>query len=63
MKRLTPIDLAFLLLENPRRRVHMAAFQIFQIPAGLRKNFIPRLLDTYRSGRMRAPTGPGGRLC
>ena len=37
MKRLTPVDLAFLLLGNPSRMVHMATFQIFQIPAGQRK--------------------------
>jgi WS/DGAT/MGAT family acyltransferase len=55
MSRLTPIDLAFLLLENPTRQVHMAAFQIFRIPAKQRKTFIPRLLDVYRSGDVGKP--------
>ena len=55
MSRLTPVDLAFLALENPRRQVHMAAFQIFRIPANRRKTFVPQLLDVYRSSEVGKP--------
>jgi WS/DGAT/MGAT family acyltransferase len=55
MSKLTPIDLAFLLLENPSRQVHMAAYQLFRIPARQRKTFVPKLLETYRSGEVGKP--------
>ncbi len=52
MKRLTPVDLAFLLLENTSRQAHMAAFQVFRIPANRRRTFVPKLLEVYRSGEV-----------
>jgi WS/DGAT/MGAT family acyltransferase len=52
MKRLSPVDLAFLVLENPSRQVHMAAFQVFQVPANQRRTFVPRLLEAYRNSEV-----------
>jgi uncharacterized surface protein with fasciclin (FAS1) repeats len=55
MSRLTPLDLAFLALENPRRLTHMAADQIFEIPASQRKTLVPRVLETYRGKTVGKP--------
>lgn len=55
MSKLTPVDLAFLALENPRRQVHMAAFQVFRIPANRRRTFIPQLLEVYRNSEVGKP--------
>ena len=55
MSRLTPVDLAFLALEGPRRQTHMAAFQMFRIPAGRKKTFVPKLLETYRNCEVGKP--------
>jgi diacylglycerol O-acyltransferase len=52
MKRLSPVDLTFLLLENSSRQTHMAAFQVFRIPANRRRTFVPKLLEAYRSSEV-----------
>lgn len=55
MSKLTPVDLAFLLLEAPTRQMHMTAYQVFRIPQGQKKTFVPRLLAAYRSGPVAKP--------
>ena len=55
MSRLTPLDLAFLALENPSRPVHMAAYQVFRIPASQKNTLVPRVLQTFRSGPVGRP--------
>ncbi len=55
MSRLTPLDLAFLALENPSRPVHMAAYQVFRIPASQKNTLVPRVLQTFRSGPVGKP--------
>ena len=55
MSKLTPLDLAFLALENPSRMTHMAAYQVFSLPAGQKKTFIARLMETYRNSDVGKP--------
>jgi WS/DGAT/MGAT family acyltransferase len=55
MSKLTPVDLAFLLLENPSRPTHMAGFQVFRLPARGSKTFISRLLAAYRDSEIGKP--------
>jgi len=55
MSKLTPVDLSFLLLENPSRQMHMTAYQLFRLPPRQKTTFIPRLLAAYRSGPVARP--------
>lgn len=48
MSGISPMDLSFLLLENPNRPFHMAAMTIFKKPQGQEATFGPRLFDAYR---------------
>ena len=55
MSKLAPLDLAFLLLENPARQMHMAAYQVFRLPGRQKTTFVPRLLDAFRTGEVGRP--------
>jgi len=55
LSKLTPIDLSFLLLENPARQMHMAAYQLYRLPARGRATFIPKLLEAYRNSEVARP--------
>lgn len=55
MSRLTPIDLTFLLLETPARQMHMAAYQLFRLPARQKTTFIPKLLEACRNSEVARP--------
>ena len=55
MSKLSPVDLSFLLLENPGRQMHMTAYQVFRLPPREKKTFIPKLLASYRSGPVAKP--------
>ena len=55
MSKLTPIDLSFLLLETPSRQMHMAAYQLFKLPAREKNTFIPKLLRAFRNSEVAKP--------
>ena len=55
MSKISPLDMAFLLLENATRRMHMTAFMIFAKPKGQEKTFGPRLVETYRASEADYP--------
>jgi diacylglycerol O-acyltransferase len=55
VSKVPPLDLTFLLLEAPNRPMHMTAYQVFRLPARQKKTYIPRLLETYRSGPVARP--------
>jgi diacylglycerol O-acyltransferase len=55
VSKLTPVDLSFLLLENPSRPMHMTAYQLFRPPAKQKASFVRRLLEAYRSGPVAEP--------
>jgi WS/DGAT/MGAT family acyltransferase len=55
MSQLTTIDLAFLLLENQIRPMHMSSCLILEPPAGEEKTFVSRLLETFRTAETGKP--------
>ncbi|MEH6580485.1 MAG: wax ester/triacylglycerol synthase family O-acyltransferase [Halioglobus sp.] len=55
MSSLKPMDMAFLLLENSSRQMHMTAYQMFKVPARQKQSFAARVVDTYRNGEVTAP--------
>jgi len=55
MSRLKPLDMAFLLLENSSRQMHMTAYQMFKVPARQKHSFVTKVLDTFRSSEVAAP--------
>lgn len=55
MSKLTPVDMAFLLLESSCRPTHMGAVQIYRLPARGKKTFISRLLAAYRGSEIGKP--------
>jgi len=55
MIRIKPIDMAFLLLENPSRSLHMCAFMLFDPPRGQEQTFAARVVDTYRKSQVARP--------
>lgn len=55
MSTISPLDMAFLLLENATRRMHMTAFMIFAKPKGQEKSFGPRLVEAYRASEAVSP--------
>ena len=42
MSKLPPVDLTFLLLENPARQMHMTSYQLFKLPPRQKSTFIPK---------------------
>jgi len=55
VSKLKPMDLAFFALENQHRPMHMAAFELFELPKNSPKNFMPKLLKAFRSGEVAPP--------
>ena len=55
MSSLKPMDLAFLVLENSSRQMHMTAYQMLKVPARQKHSFVAKLLDTFRSSEATAP--------
>jgi diacylglycerol O-acyltransferase len=55
MSQLTAIDLAFLLLENQIRPMHMSSCLILEPPAGEEKTFVPRMLEAFRAAEPGKP--------
>ena len=55
MSKINPMDLAFFLLENSSRQMHMTAYQMFKVPARQKHSFPAKLLNTYRSSEVAAP--------
>lgn len=55
MTRINALDMAFLLLENATRRMHMTAFMIFAKPKGQQSSFGPRLVSAYRKSQATKP--------
>jgi diacylglycerol O-acyltransferase len=55
MSRLKPLDMAFLLLENSSRQMHMTAYQMFKVPARQKHSFVNKVLDTFRNSEVAAP--------
>ena len=55
MIKINTLDMAFLLLENATRRMHMTAFMIFEKPKGQQLSFGPRLVETYRASEAAKP--------
>ena len=55
MSKLKPLDMAFLLLENSSRQMHMTAYQMFKVPARQKHSFVNKVLDTFRNSEVTAP--------
>ena len=55
MSRLKPLDMAFLLLENSSRQMHMTAYQMFKMPARQKHTFVAKVLKTFRNSEVAAP--------
>jgi diacylglycerol O-acyltransferase len=55
MSSLKPMDLAFLVLENSSRQMHMTAYQMLKVPARQKHSFAARVLDTCRNSEVIAP--------
>jgi len=49
------MDLAFLVLENSSRQMHMAAYQMFRVPARQKHSFVAKVVDTCRNSEVIAP--------
>ncbi len=55
MSKINPLDLAFFVLENSARQMHMTAYQMFKVPARQKNSFPLKLLKTYRNSEVTAP--------
>ena len=55
MSRLAAIDLAFLLLENQIRPMHMSSCLVLEPPTGEGKTFVSRLLKAFRAAEPGRP--------
>jgi diacylglycerol O-acyltransferase len=55
MKKLSPMDYAFLALESPESPMHVTALQIFEIPKGYRGNFAADLVNEMLERREVGP--------
>jgi WS/DGAT/MGAT family acyltransferase len=49
MSRLTPLDLAFLAIEDQQMPLHMAACLVFEPPARQKSSFVPKLIEAFRA--------------
>ncbi|TKV69392.1 wax ester/triacylglycerol synthase family O-acyltransferase [Marinobacter panjinensis] len=55
-KKLTPLDAAFVQLENPNAPMHVAGLMIFELPAKAGADFVTRLVEDWRNEtRIKAP--------
>ena len=55
MSKLNPMDLAFFVLENSSRQMHMTAYQMLKVPARQKNTFVAKLLKTFRNSEAGAP--------
>ena len=55
MSNLKPIDLAFLVLENSSRQMHMTAYQMFKMPARQKDTFVAKVRNAYRNSEVASP--------
>ncbi len=55
MSKLQPMDMAFLLLENSSRQMHMTSYQMFKVPARQKHSFVAKVLKTFREGEVGEP--------
>ncbi len=55
MSKLKPIDMAFLLLENSSRQMHMTAYQLFDPPKTGARGFVGRVLQSFRDSGVAEP--------
>ena len=55
MSKMNPMDLAFFLLENTSRQMHMTAYQMFKVPARQKDSFAAKVLSSYRNSEVAAP--------
>ena len=55
MSSIKPMDLAFFLLENTSRQMHMTAYQMFKVPARQKTSFVAKVVKTYRNSEVAAP--------
>ena len=55
MSKINPMDLAFFLLENTSRQMHMTAYQMFKVPSRQKDSFVAKVLSTYRNSEVAAP--------
>jgi len=55
MSKLKPLDMAFLLLENSARQMHMTAYQMFKVPARQKHSFVAKVLQTFRNSEVATP--------
>jgi diacylglycerol O-acyltransferase len=55
MSKLQPMDMAFLLLENSSRQMHMTAYQMFKVPARQKHSFVAKVLKTFHESEVADP--------
>ncbi len=55
MSNLKPMDLAFFAMENQHRPMHMAAFQLFELPKHAPANFVPKVVEAFRNSNVGPP--------
>ena len=55
MSKLAPLDMAFLLMENSSRQLHMTAYQMFKVPARQKSAWVNKVLSTFRNSEVAAP--------
>ena len=55
MSSIKPMDLAFFLLENTSRQMHMTAYQLLKVPARQKNSFIQKLVKTFRNSEVAPP--------
>ncbi len=55
MSSIKPMDLAFFLLENTSRQMHMTAYQMFKVPARQKNNFVAKVVKTFRNSEVTTP--------
>ena len=55
MSSVKPLDLMFFLLETANRPVHMAGFELFELPRRYSGDYFQDLMTAFRSGKVGAP--------
>ena len=55
MIKINTMDMAFLLMENATRRMHMTAFMMLKKPSGQEATFVPRMIEAFRKSQAAAP--------
>jgi len=55
VSKLKPMDLAFFVMENQNRPMHMAGFELFELPKKCPDDFVASIVKAFRSGEVAAP--------